>query len=98
MQSVQIITSPLLRNFATRMPNERIQVSTKLGSQTLVRVDFLPASYPDSSEQQLDFLMELISSSSPGALDLLKDVAAKCVEDQRKAIGSLMADEVNRTA
>lgn len=92
MQSVQINTSPLLRNFATRMPDKRIQVSTKLGTQTLLRVDFPLATYPETSTQQLEFLLELISRTNPAALDLLSDVASRCIDDQRRAISNLMID------
>lgn len=92
MQSSQINTSPLLRNFATRMPDKRIQVSTKLGTQTLVRVDFPPSTYPDNCDQQLVFLQDLILRANPEAFDLLRDVAARCIDDQRKAIGNLMRD------
>ncbi|MCK1788668.1 hypothetical protein [Pseudomonas violetae] len=92
MQSIQINTSPLLRNFATLITPTSIQVSTKLGTQTLVRAEFTAANYPPTSEQQLQFLMELISRTNPGALDLLKDVASRCIHDQQRAIGSLIGN------
>ncbi|MBM5458927.1 hypothetical protein H8F21_15275 [Pseudomonas sp. P66] len=90
MRSSQINTSPLLRNFATLITTTSIQVSTKLGSQTVLRAEFSPSTYPDNADQQLMFLSELIARTNPGALDLLKDVAERCIDDQRKAIANLM--------
>ncbi|OEC65663.1 hypothetical protein PVE_R2G0236 [Pseudomonas veronii 1YdBTEX2] len=90
MPSVQINTSPLLRNFATLMPNTRIQVTTKIGPQTLLKTEFPPDEYPVDSELQLKFLLDLIATSNPGALDLIREVASRCVEDQRTAIGDLL--------
>nr|WP_011923267.1 hypothetical protein [Pseudomonas fluorescens]CAM96501.1 hypothetical protein pQBR0469 [Pseudomonas fluorescens SBW25] len=96
MPSVQINTSPLLRNFATLMPNTCIQVTTKMGPQTLLRAEFPPADYPVDSDQQLQFLLDLIATSNPGALDLIHEVASRCVEDQRTAIGNLLRSAPNR--
>lgn len=91
MPSVQINTSPLLRNFATLMPNACIQVTTKMGPQTLLKAEFPPDEYPVDSDLQLQFLLDLIAASNPVVLDLIREVASRCVEDQRKAIGDLLS-------
>ncbi|WP_440788512.1 hypothetical protein [Pseudomonas aeruginosa] len=46
MDSFQITTSPLLRQFATRLDPQTIQVTTKLGVATIIRADFDPVSFP----------------------------------------------------
>ncbi|WP_137188005.1 hypothetical protein [Pseudomonas asiatica] len=92
MPSIQVNTSPLLRNFATLISDTSIQVSTKLGTQTVLRAEFPPATYPATSDLQLQFLIDLIDRTNPGALALLKDVAQQCIDDQRRAIANLMID------
>ena len=91
MQSLQIQTAPLIRNFATRIDDACIQVTTKLGTQTLVRAEFERSTFPTESEQQMSFLKELIGRTSPGAIDLLQDVAARCIEDQCAAVRKLIS-------
>ena len=89
--SIQIHTAPLIRNFATLLDDASIQVTTKLGTQTLVRAAFKSTTFPSDSEQQLNFLKELIDRASPGAIDLLQEVAGRCLEDQLAAVRQLMA-------
>jgi hypothetical protein len=91
MQSSQIRTSPLIRNFATRIDETCIQVTTKLGSQTVVRADFIPGTFPSESELQHDFLMDLIARENPHAIEILKDMAGRCIEDQATAIREILA-------
>lgn len=55
MDSFQITTSPLLRQFATRLDPQTIQVTTKLGVATIIRADFDPVSFPADEDLQEDF-------------------------------------------
>ena len=96
MNSYQIHTAPLVRNFATRIDESCVQVTTKLGTQTLVRANFMSSSFPDEVEGQIDFLQQLIRASNPGALDLLQEVAVRCLEDARSAVATLLAAESDR--
>lgn len=91
MNSAQVQTSPTLRNFATRISETNIQVTTKLGGQTLVRANFPPSSYPEEAERQLEFLHQLITQTNPGALDFLQEVAGRCLEDTRTALSKILA-------
>lgn len=91
MQSSQVRTSPLIRNFATRIGETCIQVTTKLGSQTVVRADFIPGEFPTDSVLQHDFLMELIERVNPNAISLLKDMADRCIQDQAVAVREILA-------
>ncbi|MDF9779170.1 hypothetical protein [Pseudomonas baetica] len=92
MQSSQVRTSPLLRNFATRLDDTRIQVTTKLGSQTVVRADFIPSLFPSEANLQHDFLMDLALRANPGAIGILKDMADRCIDDQATAVREILDD------
>ncbi|MHC5195154.1 hypothetical protein ACYSUW_15465 [Pseudomonas frederiksbergensis] len=92
MQSSQVRTTPLLRNFATRLDDARIQVTTKLGSQTVVRADFIPTLFPSDAILQHDFLMELALRTNPGAIGILKDMADRCIDDQATAVREILED------
>lgn len=92
MQSIQINTAPLIRNFATQIDNGRIQVTTKLGTQTLVRAAFARATFPSDEDLQTAFLADLVSRASPGATALLKDIAEQCIADQCAAVRQLISD------
>jgi hypothetical protein len=93
MQSIQINTAPLIRNFATQIDNGRIQVTTKLGTQTLVRAAFARATFPSDVDLQTAFLADLVSRASPGATALLKDIAEQCIADQCAAVRQLISDD-----
>jgi hypothetical protein len=92
MQSSQVRTSPLIRNFATRLADTRIQVTTKLGSQTLARADFVPGTFPTDADLQHDFLMDLMVRVNPGAIGILKEMADRCIDDQAAAIREILED------
>lgn len=92
MQSIQINTAPLIRNFATQIDDGCIQVTTKLGTQTLVRAAFARSTFPSEADLQPAFLADLISRTSPGGVALLKDIAERCIEDQCTAIRQLLGD------
>lgn len=85
MKSSQIATSPILRQFAVQLGSS-IEVSTKLGKQTLIRTSFGMDDFPTDSELQLAFLKNLISKANPGALDILEANASRCLEDQVAAV------------
>lgn len=94
MQSAQVSTAPLVRNFAIVMPDARIQVCTKLGSITLVRADFPSTSYPTDDELQRSFLTSLMAQANPQALGILNGVAAACIKGQQQAIQKVMTPQL----
>ncbi|MGP0171057.1 hypothetical protein ACSVIJ_04165 [Pseudomonas sp. NCHU5208] len=89
--SIQIHTAPLIRNFATLLDDASIQVTTKLGTETLVRAEFKCTTFPSDTNQQLNFLKEQVDRANPGAIDLLRGVAGRCLEDQLDAVRQLIA-------
>lgn len=86
MTSSQILTTTLLRQYATSCPGDRIQVSTKLGTVTLVRADFPQANFPTDEVLQAAFLRDLMEQANPCALSVLKGSAGQCLEDQARAV------------
>ena len=94
--SIQIHTAPLIRNFATLLDDASIQVTTKLGTQTLVRAAFKCTTFPSESDQQLSFLKEQVDRANPGAIDLLQGVAGRCLEDQLTAVRQPIAGSATR--
>ncbi|AGL46122.1 MULTISPECIES: hypothetical protein [Pseudomonas] len=97
MDSFQITTSPLLRQFATRLDPRTIQVTTKLGVATIIRADFDPVSFPADEDLQEDFLRDLINRANPGALELLNQSLGKCLGDQAKAIRQVLGSGTSET-
>lgn len=90
MDSFQISTSPLLRQFATRLDPQTIQVTTKLGVATIIRADFDQKAVPSDQDLQEDFLRDLISRANPGASHLLDQSFDKCLGDQAKAVREVL--------
>lgn len=90
MDSFQISTSPLLRQFATRLDPHTIQVTTKLGVATIIRADFDQKAFPSDQDLQEDFLRDLISRANPGASHLLDQSFDKCLGDQAKAVREVL--------
>ncbi|HHH9441227.1 TPA: hypothetical protein ACP32N_003164 [Pseudomonas aeruginosa] len=96
MDSIQITTSPLLRQFATRIDLHTIQVTTKLGVATIIRADFDQGAFPSDQDLQEDFLRDLISRANPGAPVLLNQSFDKCLGDQAKAVREMLASGTTR--
>lgn len=94
MTSVQVMTTPLLRQFATKMDTGFIEVATKLGPSTISRSTFAQADYPSDESLRRAFLMELVHHSNPLAAAILKGAMAACIADQAVAIEKvLLADK-----
>lgn len=89
MPSAQVITSPVLRQFAVAA-GLSIEVSTKLGHRTLVRATFLPGDFPSDEELQTSFLKSLADRACPGALDILDSNMTQCLEDQAQAVRTVI--------
>ena len=90
MDSFQISTSPLLRQFATRLDPQTIQVTKKLGVAPIIRADFDKKEFPSDQDLQEDFLRDLISRANPGASHLLDQSFDKCLGDQAKAVREVL--------
>ncbi len=90
MKSVQIITSPLLRQFAVETQPKVIEVTSKLGNTTISRTSFSADDFPSAQAEQESFLMDSLMRQTPHALQILSDKAGKCISDQAKAVSMLI--------
>jgi hypothetical protein len=97
MPTAKVLTSPVLRQFAV-MSGSSIEVSTKLGPQTLVRATFDQNEFPSEEELQTSFLNTLVRKACPGALNILEASALKCLEDQAAAVRKVIQATRSMTA
>lgn len=93
MTSVQVITTPLLRQYATTLDDGMIEIATKLGSTTVSRSSFSVVNYPASAEDRMDFLRGLLLNANPTALTVLQGVAEKCLSDQMEAVQRVIGEK-----
>jgi len=89
MSIAQIRSPSALRQFAIRA-GAQIEVSTKLGPQTLLRARFDEVDFPSDEELQASFLRSLIARVTPGALAVLDENAGSCLEDQARAVRAVI--------
>ncbi|WGK63390.1 hypothetical protein QAO71_17770 (plasmid) [Halopseudomonas sp. SMJS2] len=89
-KSIQIITSPLLRQFAVETNPRVIEVISKLGNTTISRTSFCADDFPSSQEGRESFLMESMKNHTPKALEILSGKAGECISDQVKAVAMLI--------
>lgn len=92
MTSVQVITTPLLRQYATTLDEGIIEVATKLGTTTVSRSSFSIVDYPASAEDRKGFLRGLLNGN-PAALAVLQGVAEKCLSDQMVAVQRVIGEK-----
>lgn len=64
-KSIQITTSPLLRQFAVETQPRVIEVTSKLGNTTVSRTSFSVDDFPSSQEARESFLMECLRVHTP---------------------------------
>lgn len=91
-KSIQIITSPLLRQFAVETQPRVIEVTSKLGNTTVSRTSFSADEFPSSQEERESFLMESLMNLTPTALEILSGKAGECISDQAKAVAMLIGE------
>lgn len=91
MRSVQIITSPVLRQFATIVGEGELAVTTKLGSSTVSRVKFKRMDFPSNPGEQVKFIQGRIANEYPTAETMLAGMFMRCIEDQIGAVNQLIA-------
>jgi hypothetical protein len=89
--SIQIRTSPLLRQFATEIRPGMIEVTTKLGPETLSRATFATVDYPSELDQREPFLRTLALRANPQFPGILQDKVDLCIEGQAQAVQQVLA-------
>jgi hypothetical protein len=89
-KSIQVITSPLLRQFAVETQPRVIEVTSKLGNTTISRTSFSADDFPASQAERELFLLETITQKTPKALDILSGKMRECISDQAKAVALLL--------
>lgn len=89
--SFQIRTTPLLRQFATEIGPGMIEVTTKLGPETLSRATFASVEYPAELDQREPFLRTLALRANPQYPTILKDKVDLCIEGQAQAVEQVLA-------
>lgn len=88
--SMQVITGPTLRQFATLVENGELIVTSKLGSSTLSRVRFKKLQYPGSIGERTDFIKARVLQDFPVAATVLGGMFEQCISDQAKAVDTLL--------
>lgn len=91
MNSRQIITGPTLKQFATWLDEEELEVTSKLGTSTVSRVRFRQLDYPTQHDLQLSFIRSLIQREYPVAEATLGNMFERCISDQAKVLAELLA-------
>ncbi len=91
MSSTQIITTTLLRQFATIVGDEEVSLTSKLGPSTVSRVRFKQMSFPAAEDDQIGFITELVEAQYPLARKSLQGMFEACISDQAKAVKELLA-------
>lgn len=89
--SSQIRTTPLLRQFALVLADGIIEVTTKLGPQTLSRATFSTIEYPASKDERAPFLEALAIKANPQLHSILQDQTSLCIADQVQAVEKVLA-------
>ena len=95
----QVITSPLLRQYASRLGvrGAHIELLTKLGSRTLFREVIDLAHFPAEPENQLSELWALWRGKRIQGTDPLETlgegVSEQCIEDLLKALRAVTSVE-----
>jgi hypothetical protein len=90
MKSIQVTTSPLLKQFATVLSEDELALTSKLGTNTISRVRFKSLAFPADEAEQLNFVEELIDGQHPEAKGVLKGMFPACVRDQARAVRELL--------
>jgi hypothetical protein len=88
--SIQVVTGPTMRQFATWIQEGELVVTSKLGTSTLSRVRFKQLEFPHTHSEQAGFLRERILSEFPVAASVLGGMLEQCITDQAKAVTSLL--------
>lgn len=91
--SIQVSTGPLLKQFATKVGEEEVALTSKLGTTTVSRVRFKRISYPRDLATQEDFVASLVDELSPSARQELNTQFEACISDQVKALNLLLQQE-----
>ncbi|WP_063340845.1 MULTISPECIES: hypothetical protein [Pseudomonas] len=89
--SSQVRTTPLLRQFALVHADGMIEVTTKLGPQTLSRATFATIEYPARREDREPFLEALAIEANPQFPAILKEQVRICISDQAQAVENVLA-------
>jgi len=87
----QVRTTPLLRQFAVALSDGMIEITTKLGPQTLSRATFATVEYPPHKEDREPFLQALAIKANPQFSMILKDQMTLCIADQAQAVENILA-------
>lgn len=90
MSSVQVSTTSLLKQFATELGEGELAVTSKLGATTVSRVRFKKLDFPAHADDQLGFLQSLIEQEHPTAPQILSSMYGQCLNDQAKAVNTLL--------
>lgn len=90
-KSIQVRTTPLLRQFAIEVGDGMIEVTTKLGPQTLSRATFATVEYPVEPGLREPFLRSLALLANPQLPTILKDKVEICIADQVQAVERFLA-------
>jgi hypothetical protein len=88
--SIQVITGPTLRQFATIFEHGELVVTSKLGQSTLSRVRFLARDYPADPDSRSQFIKDRVLDEFPVVAGVLGSMLDKCISDQALAVNNLM--------
>lgn len=89
MISKQIATGPTLKQFATLLQHDEVEVTSKLGCATISRVRFRQLDLPHSRREREDLIRSTVVSEYPDAEVVLGSMFDQCISDQAKVLGEL---------
>ncbi|KQW19975.1 MULTISPECIES: hypothetical protein [Pseudomonas] len=91
MNSRQITTGPTLKQFATLLNENELEVTSKLGTSTISRVRFRQLDYPTQHDLQISFLRSRVQRDYPVAETILGCMFERCINDQAKVLAELLS-------
>lgn len=91
MNSRQITTGPTLKQFATLLNENELEVTSKLGTSTISRVRFRQLDYPTQHDLQISFLRSCVQRDYPVAETILGCMFERCINDQAKVLAELLS-------
>lgn len=90
MTSKQISTGPTLKQFATLLQQDEVEVTSKLGTATISRVRFRQLDLPSSPTDRVDFIRSAVMREYPNAQGVLGCMFDLCISDQAQVLSELI--------
>lgn len=90
MSSKQISTGPTLKQFATMLQPDEVEVTSKLGPATISRVRFRQLELPASLTDRAELIRSRVVFEYPNAEVVLGSMFEQCISDQAQVMSDLI--------